>query len=58
MIAQILALQRMQTRSGDTDEDLAANADLMDLIMHLTNRDGSSDENGDTSETPGDCVVN
>ncbi|XP_065017409.1 uncharacterized protein LOC135643997 [Musa acuminata AAA Group] len=58
MIAQILALQRMQTRSGDTDEDLAANADLMDLIMHLTNRDGSSDENGDTSETPGDCIVN
>ncbi|XP_042427606.1 DDB1- and CUL4-associated factor 8-like [Zingiber officinale] len=55
MIAQIFALQRMQSRADDNHDP-----DLRDAIMHLRNRDHSDgdSEDGDTSANPGDCIVN
>ncbi|WOK93193.1 DDB1- and CUL4-associated factor 8 isoform X1 [Canna indica] len=58
IIAQMLALQRMQTWSVDNDdEDLADSVDLVDLVNSF-NRESSSDGNGDTSDGPGECKVN
>ncbi|WOL09724.1 DDB1- and CUL4-associated factor 8 isoform X2 [Canna indica] len=58
IIAQMLALQRMQTWSADNDdEDLADSVDLVDLVNSF-NRESSSDGNGDTSDGPGECKVN
>ncbi|XP_010918155.1 uncharacterized protein [Elaeis guineensis] len=58
MIAQVLAMQRRRSNSGHRGEDWPGNADLVDLIMQLTDGNSSSDENGDSSGNPGDCIVN
>ncbi|XP_072956809.1 uncharacterized protein [Typha angustifolia] len=58
LISQVLALQRQRTSSGQHNEDLTSNADLANLILQFTEGDGLTDDNGDSSGCPGDCIIN
>ncbi|WOL16800.1 DDB1- and CUL4-associated factor 8 isoform X2 [Canna indica] len=49
MVAQIMMLQGMGTRSSDGDEEAAA-VELMDFVMHFNNRRSSFDENEGSSD--------